>query len=387
MTSPHPRGGGITPRDDATFADRVYAWRTGLIASPRFQSLVARIPIVRRIARGDAERLFNLTAGFLYSQVLQAFVRFDLSAQLATRPRTAADLAMYLSLPTDRMVVFCQAATAIGLLARYRDGRYGLGRIGAALSGVPGLAGMIQHHDVLYRDMRDPVEFFRDGSATELAAFWPYVFGANGPIDPKTAAIYSTLMADSQVLIAQEILPHLRLHGVKTLLDIGGGTGVFLSHVGARYAYVNLHLFDLPAVVQTASNRFAQAGLTPRAQITGGDFRTDVLPKDADMISLVRILYDHQDDTVRHLLAKVYAALPPNGRLIVAEPLAGGAAPTRAGDAYFGLYCMAMGTGRARSAAEITTHLTNAGFSNIRHHKTRRPFITGLIEARKRSHQ
>ena len=52
-------------------------------------------------------------------------------------------------------------------------------------------------------------------------------------------------------------------------------------------------------------------------------------------------------------------------------------------DAYFGLYCLAMGTGRARSAAEIAAHLEAAGFTDIRHRKTARPFITSVVEARK----
>ena len=37
---------------------------------------------------------------------------------------------------------------------------------------------MIAHHDVLYRDLADPVAFFRGETDTELARFWPYVFAA-----------------------------------------------------------------------------------------------------------------------------------------------------------------------------------------------------------------
>ncbi len=37
--------------------------------------------------------------------------------------------------------------------------------------------------------------------------------------------------------------------------------------------------------------------------------------------------------------------------LLLSEPMAGGSRPNRAGDAYFGLYLLAMGAGRARSPA------------------------------------
>ena len=82
---------------------------------------------------------------------------------------------------------------------------------------------MIRHHDVLYRDMADPVGFFRDAPETELAAFWPYVFGATGQIDDDTAATYSQLMAESQTLVAEEALRVLGPARDRHAAGIGGG--------------------------------------------------------------------------------------------------------------------------------------------------------------------
>lgn len=363
--------------------DRVYAWQTRLLRSGRFQSLAARTPFAARLARKDGEALFDLVAGFLHSQILMAFVALELADHLSDRPRNVEALALRTGVCPDRMRVLCQAASALGLLRRQRDGRYALGRLGAALPGIPGLAQMIRHHDVLYRDMADPVAFFRDAPETELAGFWPYVFGPGGAIDPDRAATYSQLMADSQALVAAEALSVLDLKGTARLLDIGGGTGAFLAAVGQAYPDLALHLFDLPPVLAPAARRFAQAGLDARTTITGGSFRTDALPHGADAISLIRVLYDHSEDTVRMLLAKAHAALPAGGRIIISEPMSGGDRPNRAGDAYFGLYCLAMGTGRARSPAEISNHLAGAGFCQITHRKTARPFITSVVEARK----
>ncbi|MEJ6393285.1 methyltransferase [Gymnodinialimonas sp. 2305UL16-5] len=369
--------------DHIPLRDRLYAWKTALIGSRGFQKRAARMPIAASVARKDGEALFDLVAGFVHSQILMAFVELNLPQHLARQPHSLEDLAQRTDVPVDRMRVLAQGAAALGLMKRRRDGRYALGRFGAALPGIPGLAQMIRHHDVLYRDLADPAAFFRDGSATELAEFWPYVFGATGDVDPEIAAKYSDLMADSQALVAEETLTHVKLNGVKTLLDIGGGTGVFLSAAGHAYPDLSLHLFDLPAVVAPAQARFDCEGLAPRAQITAGSFRTDALPSGADAISLVRVLYDHSDDTVRMLLAKVHAALPANGRVIVAEPMSGGARPSRAGDAYFGPYCLAMRTGRVRSATEISEHLAKAGFSAVTVKKTSRPFVTGLVTATK----
>jgi demethylspheroidene O-methyltransferase len=136
-------------------------------------------------------------------------------------------------------------------------------------------------------------------------------------------------------------------------------------------------------VAGPARDRLSAEGLAARVDVVPADFRTESLPHGADTITLNRVLYDHSDDTVRGLVAKVHDALPPGGRLIVSEPMAGGRRPERAGDAYFALYTMAMETGKARSQAEIAAILSGAGLADIRTPRTRRPFVTSVVEGRK----
>jgi demethylspheroidene O-methyltransferase len=263
-----------------------------------------------------------------------------------------------------------------------RDGRFALSRRGAALLGVPGLEAMILHHRAFYRDLEDPVAFLRDGTDTELARFWPYVFGKAAEIEPEVARTYSDLMADSQALVAEETLRTVDFGGITRLMDVGGGSGAFLAAVAAAYPKLQATLFDLPEVVPAAGERFRRAGLQGRVGVQGGSFREEPLPRGADAISLVRVLYDHADETVALLLRRVREALPPGGRVIVSEPMTGGARPSRPGDTYFALYTMAMGTGRTRSPDEIAALLTAAGFAEVTIRPTRRPFVTSVVEAR-----
>ena len=350
-----------------------------LIARPGFQSWAARFPLTRGLVRREGEALFDLLAGFCHSQVLMALVQLDVPGMLLEAPVTVRALAARTGVPEDRMEVLLRAAIALKLVKRARGSRFALMRRGAALVGVPGLQEMIRHHDVLYRDLADPAAFFRGETDPELARFWPYVFG--GDVAPKVAQTHSELMAQSQFLVAEDTLDTVDLRGVSHLMDIGGGTGAFLTAVGARHARVRLTLFDLPTVVPQAETRFGEAGLAARSWTVAGSFRTDPLPEGADAISLVRVLYDHADETVAALLAKVYAALPEGGRLIISEPMRGGARPSRAGDAYFALYTLAMQTGKTRAPAEIEALCRAAGFSRIMRPRSRRPFITSCIVA------
>ena len=355
------------------------SWLTRLVASRGFQTWAARFPLTRRIVRTEGEAMFDLVAGFCHSQILQALVKLEVPQMLLEQELPPEVISLVARVPMARMQVLLSGGAALGLLKQRRNGRYALTTRGAALAGVPGLAGMIAHHDVLYRDLADPVAFFRGETETELADFWPYVFGAGGATDPGVTATYSQLMADSLALVADDTLAMVSLRGVSRIMDVGGGTGAFLAAVGAAYPDIRMTLFDLPAVVPAAQDRFDQQGMADRATIAPGSFRDDPLPQDADMISLVRVLYDHADSTVAGLLRAVHDALPPGGRVLISEPMTGGDQPQRAGDAYFSLYCMAMRTGRARSPAQISALLTDAGFGAISQPRALRPFVTSVV--------
>ncbi len=362
-------------------ASRPFPRLQSLVARRGFQKWAARFPLTRRLVRREGEALFDILAGFCHSQILMALVQLDIPARLMDGPVGRRALAAATGVPDARMTVLLNAATALGLIRAKRGGRVALTTRGAALAGVPGLQEMIRHHDVLYRDLADPVAFFRAETTPELAAFWPYVFG--GDVDPQVAETYSDLMAQSQLLVADDTLDAVSLKGVSHLMDVGGGTGAFLTEAGRRHPQLRLTLFDLPAVAPHAQARFAQAGLSGRSQIDTGSFRSDPLPRGADAISLVRVLYDHADDTVAALLAAVFDALPAGGRLIISEPMSGGDKPHRAGDAYFALYTLAMGTGKARSVSEIAALCRAVGFGRIETPSARRPFITTALVATK----
>ncbi|MEM1344723.1 MAG: methyltransferase [Pseudomonadota bacterium] len=377
---------GVPPAPAATpppggVVERLLKLRDRLLATPRFQVFSLAFWPTRRVARRSAEALFDLTAGFVYAQVLQACVELDLFERLSGAPRTAADLAPELGLTPERTERLLTAAASLGLLQR-RRGHYRLGQIGAAYRGVPGLGEMIAHHAVFYRDLADPVALLRGETEPELSRYWGYVGGrrthdlASGETAP-----YTRLMAATQAMISSEVLAAYRFSRHRCLLDIGGGDGTFLRAVAGQAPRLRLRLFDLPSVADQATARFEEAGLGQRAEALGGDFFNDALPKGADAISLVRVLYDHDDDAALSLLRRVRAALPAGGRLIVAEPMGDTPGTPRVGDAYFGFYLLAMTHGRPRSAAALSALLRQAGFERIRIPRMRRPFLTGMIVA------
>lgn len=373
------------PLGGPALLERWRAWRDRLLIDARFRGWAERFPLTRPIARRRAAQLFDLVAGFVYSQVLLAGVRLGLFELLAAGPLPAAQIAARLALPGEAAQRLLDAAAALHLLERRAGGAYGLGPLGAPLVDNPAITTMIEHHAALYQDLADPVALLRgQHPAGALAQYWPYAAApARRGLPEDALARYSALMSASMPLVAEQVLDAYPVARHRCLLDVGGGEGGFLCAAARRAPALRLMLADLPGVAGRATERFAREGLAGRARAFGLDFHTEPLPHGADLLSLVRVVHDHDDTQAQALLRAAHAALAPGGTLLLAEPLAGTGGAQAMGDAYFGLYLLAMGSGRPRRTAELAAMLQGAGFERVRPRPTRMPLQCGLLVAHK----
>lgn len=387
MATPPPSADAVPVAGMAAlpFRLRLRLWRNRLVAVPGFRRLIARLPLLRAIGNRKANDLFRLTGGFIFSQVLLAGVRLGLYAALADAPATTALLATRLGVPEARLRVLLRANGSLGLLVEAAPDLWLLDDAGVILAADRGLAAMVLHHAMLYRDLAEPDRLLREGSSqTELRQYWAYVreMGQQGP-DAAEVAGYSLLMRESQSMMADCILASHDFRQYQTLLDVGGGDGAFLAAAAAAHPRLSLCLFDLPAVAERAARHLAGLGLAERAHIHGGDFTRDRLPAAADCVTLIRVLCDHDDSRVTAILANLHRCLRPGATLLVAEAMDGPAEGARLSAAYFGLYFLAMGSGRCRSAREIADLLSAAGFQSVRIVATTTPLIATLVTARR----
>lgn len=348
-------------------------------------------PLTRWVTRIRARKVFDLMAGFVYSQVLLACVRLRILETVAERPRTLDELAQATQLPAAGLQRLLQSALALELLELRSRGRFGLGPLGAPVAGHAGIRAMIEHHAVLYQDMQDPVAMLQaTGQAGEMAHYWPYALddadkakAAADALQAEKYERYSNLMSASQPFVVDEILASYRFDAHQQVLDVGGGQGTFLSRLGHHAPHLALTLFDLPEVATLARANFARQGLSARSHAVGGSFLQDPLPQGADLVTLIRVAHDHPDADVRTVLAAIYAALPLGGTLLLAEPMAQEVGETPLGDAYFHFYLLAMGAGRLRSAAELMAMMTEAGFTHVEVVPNAMPLQTQILVGRK----
>ncbi len=369
----------MSPDRTPSLADRWARWRNGLISKPDFQAWATRLPFTRAIARRKASETFDLVAGFVYSQVVAACGETGLLHAAAETPQTPEAFAGTSGLPVQGAERLLKAAAAIDLLRCQRDGRFAIGEAGAALLGNPSVFAMIRHHRAFYADLEDPVALLRARrDDTALAQFWAYSPSAGSA----AAAAYSDLMAQTQALIAENVLSSYRFARHRHLMDLGGGLGAFITAAARRHPHLKLTLVDLPPVISLARERLGTSSIASRLTIESCDIFNDKLPAGADLVTLIRVVHDHDDGPVMRLLRSIRDCLSPGGRLLIGEPMAGADAAGRMGDAYFGLYLWAMGRGRPRTAAELSRMLQDAGFRAVQRLKTRQPLLVSVLVAK-----
>ncbi len=362
--------------DNLTLKSRWVMRRNAILGSAKFQRWASRTPIVRSIARRRAAAQFDIIAGFIYSQILAAFVQAELIEFLNGHLRSFDEISKFVRLEPDATDRLLRAGQSLQIAESPQPGLWALGEAGAPLSANEGAMAMIRHHHLLYADLADPLALLAKGrrEETALSAYWTY---ASKDRSEMGATGYSALMAATQPMVSQQIIDAYDFSIHTRMLDIGGGSGAFTAAVSAATPNIALGIFDLPDVISEARKRIA----VPQIEFHPGNFKQTAIPVGYDLVTLVRILHDHDDDVVRALLAKIHGALPTGGRLLIVEPMAGSTNAQRMGDAYFGLYLWAMGSGRPRTALENAAMLKAAGFATIKTVKTALPIIANALVA------
>ncbi|MEM1287491.1 MAG: methyltransferase [Pseudomonadota bacterium] len=367
--------------DRASWSDLFAQVRNSIIRRPGFIRWASRFWLTRPIARKRTSELFNLATGFVYTKILTTVVDLKLCERVADGPRSVSDLASSLDMPEQSLLTVLKGAEALALVRKTAGDKWGLDELGAALLANPGVIAMVEHHKVLYRDLEDPLALLRSPSSpSELSNYWAYVQSA----DPNDQSVseYSALMASSQDFISQMVVDAYPFERHTRFVDLGGGEGRFAQAVVDETPGITAQIFDLPPVARRANERIRQIGASGRMAALGGNFFTDSLPGEVDLVTLVRVLHDHDDDKVLDLLANIRSAVRPATTVMIAEPLAETPGAEKAGAAYFGFYLMAMRSGRPRTKAELSAFLTKTGFSEPVEHSTSLPLLARVLSAR-----
>lgn len=319
----------------------------------------------------DPGRVLDLIEAFRRSRTMFTAVELGVFDRLAAGPAEAAEIRNSNEDPVA-FEGFLNACVSLGLLEK-RDGKYANTPAADAYlrSDSPHtLNGYIEYsNDILWQLWAHLADGVREGTHR-----WKQAFGLEGPL---FSAYYSSDDRKRKFLLGMHgfgmlsspaVAAAFDLGRFRRVVDLGGATGHLPQAILDRYPHMEGAVFDLPQVIDFA--REFTAGT--RVELIAGDFFTDPLPH-GDLYSLGRILHDWSDDKIRALLARIRAALPPGGGLLIAERLLHDDKLGPVSTHMQSLNMLVATEGRERSVQEYAALVREAGFEKIESKFTGQP--------------
>jgi ubiquinone/menaquinone biosynthesis C-methylase UbiE/DNA-binding transcriptional ArsR family regulator len=322
----------------------------------------------------DPTPIFDLFRNGYASDLLTAAVaHFNVFSLLAESPRSIDQLADAIGLAPRAANVLFTALRAMRLIELREDLSLYLTSIAREhldpsayfdISDYVGLAASSSNVLNLVERLRTnkPIgaESDDEDQSTNAGTAFIYKQGQPSAMDSAELARHFTLALCGR---AKNVAPALAvkhpLSNIKTLLDIGGGTGIYSIAYLQRYPKLTAIVMDRPEVLKVAAEFAQQYGVADRLELSECDMFEDDLPN-TDAILLSNILHDWDIPECKQLINRCAKVLPAGGELMIHDVFLN---DDHDGPLEIALYSTALFTlteGRAYSEAEYRSWLVDA---------------------------
>lgn len=271
------------------------------------------------------DHIMQVGLGFWASKALLSAVEMGLFTELAHGPAELHQLAGRVGLHPRSSRDFLDALTALGFLHRV-DGVY---------SNTPATDLFLDRHKPSYiggmlemasvrlfghwnflteglRTGRQQNEAKDDGAASPFMAMYA---------DPGRLKVFLAAMSGVSHGANLQIAKKAPWAKYKTFADVGAAQG----DLAVQIALANPHLtgvgFDLAQVGPVFDEYAIANGVSDRVRFQAGDFFTEALPHNVDVITMGHILHDWDVEQKRMLVRKAYEALNPGGAFVVYDAI------------------------------------------------------------------
>lgn len=132
--------------------------------------------------------------------------------------------------------------------------------------------------------------------------------------------LYNRAMTNTSKMQVAAIMSVFDFGKFRHIVDVGGGTGFFISEVLSKYSTMYGTLFDLPHVLDNARYVIDNKSFTNRLRMIGGSF-FDTIPEGGDLYAMKNIMHCWNDEEAVKVLQNIRKAIPPEGKLLIIESI------------------------------------------------------------------
>jgi 2-hydroxy-4-(methylsulfanyl)butanoate S-methyltransferase len=334
------------------------------------------------LSREDVLQVVAAAEGFYQSSVLITLVKLGVIEHIGHGVATAPELADRLGTRPEPVARLLNAGVALNIL-KSEDGRsFGVTRPYRTML-LPGAGPMYMG------DWVRNLEYFRDAMAQldtavlNAAPAATYVDDAHA--DSAHVRLFTRAMHDGSLLAARELAGALDTSDARTLLDLGCGPGTNGFTLAEYNPALQLHLADLPAVLEVTREIEASYQIGSPVTYLEVDLRTDMVDGTFDLILVSNTLHMLGEENSRTLLSTLYPMVNPGGSVVVQANFL---AEDRLGPRWPALLdllqlCITE-SGRNHTVSETLTWLAEAGFTDGRHVTMSADNYSSFVQAWKR---
>lgn len=320
-----------------------------------------------RKPRTDPTEIFRQRDGLYAPELFAvALVGLDFFSWLAKSPadvRTICEAFGFAERPADAMLtLFC----AMGYIEKH-DGTFELSQSAREflVRGSPWFAGPYFTHLAdrpIYQGLLETLRTDKPGGWAGSKVRKPW---AEAMEDEKFAQEFTDTMDSRGAYVGPVLATSLDLQNRRHVLDIAGGSGIYACCIAAADAHLKATVFEKSPVDRTTRKCIAERGFSERVGVIAGDMFRDALPSNCDVHLWSNALHDWDVATVKMLLDKSFAALPPGGLVVVHDKHLNREKTGPLRIAEHSVFLMAGTEGRFYSIAEIEEALAAAGFVGL----------------------
>jgi SAM-dependent methyltransferase len=271
----------------------------------------AQVAVPAIAAEVGPEPIFQVAQGFMASKHLFTANEVGLFAALADGPLAIGELAARTAVPAWTLRIVADAVAALGFVEKGEDGTYRNAPVAQAF--LAGRGAM---------DLRPFLRFWNRISYPHWTRLEDAVRTGERQmhgIAPELERVFSEGVNAITAGPAHALAEGYDFGRHRAVADLGGGFGVFLSAVLARWPHLRGTLFDLPHVAEGARAAFAGDPSADRVTVLAGDLVADPLPAGHDAVILANVLHYFDPQGSRALLRRIRGAVEPGGRLLAVD--------------------------------------------------------------------
>jgi|GEM_PF-416210 len=296
--------------------------------------------------------------------VVATLVRLRIFDRLQQGPKSAADLAAECGANAGALLRMLRTAAILGVLKRTTDEQFALSPVGRQfLSSSPNpVSSWTELMDLLVVPVlpRMTEAVVRGKSLTETAygkTCWEVMESI-----PHATELHDKSCSGWTESVVGQIARAYDFSQVRSVIDVGGGRGAFLSAMLNAAPHLQGRVYDRDTTKLAAQEMFLRQGVTSRASHEAGNFFEEV-PAGADLYTIKCVLHDWDDASGLKILRNIRKAIPAHGKLLIIEASVDhDLNPAPSVRAIWDVTQYATTWGKSRTLAEFSAIAEQAGF-------------------------